>query len=396
MQGSPTPPVEHRATRRDLDRVLAKGASLNGVTRERSLLRRITFGLVTTIGLLAALELGLRVLVSKDALLFRWERPDGMLEYRGADQFSLKPGTAARIEDGPYTWEVKINDQYFRESSDTDRTAPAGQYRVLALGDSWVFGWSTTQGRTLCDDLEVKLAEAMGRPVDVMNMGQFGATAFDIYRNWRSVADVYAFDAVLVGRPHNDVTQRERKEERNAWLSGWAPRPSNSSYVYLALRRLLYQVRAPATAVDSNRIEGPGSDPGSRSAHEDIARVVTEAQSAGKVVWLLDWPTDANGAVGARAPTTPTPAWVALAKSHGILLSTQTLPQRSCWGFDDQAHPSEAGAMAIAVKLAEDIAAATETGTGAATPSCDDVPGVGPGKDGWPAPVIAPRGPPRP
>ena len=48
----------------------------------------------------------------------------------------------------PYTWEVQTNSLGLREDTDSPAANPAGTTRWLALGDSWVFGTSVTQGMT--------------------------------------------------------------------------------------------------------------------------------------------------------------------------------------------------------------------------------------------------------
>lgn len=339
---------------------------------------------VVTVGVLGVAEAVLRVVFRRDQLLLEWERPDGMLAWRASGEFSLRPGAVSDRKDGPYPWHVAINQQYFREDEPTAPDDPTA-WRVLALGDSWVFGWSTTQGKTLCDDLEGLLTTRLGREVDVLDMGQFGASAFDMYRNWRAVSATYHFDAVLLGRPHNEVTQRAQAAERATWLTRMAPSPTSSAFLYLAVRRALYQARAPAVAPD------PGRTDDLATSAEDIVRIVQEAQASGKAVWLVDWPTDARGR--GRAAMGTSEVWKRVSATTGVPAWGHTLGERSCWGFDDYAHPSEAGAMAVATMVARHVADPTLPAGMSPEPSCDEVPGVGPGKDGWPEPPIG-NGPP--
>ena len=67
----------------------------------------------------------------------------------------------------------------------------------------------------------------------------------------------------------------------------------------------------------------------------------------------------------------------------GVPYGGHALDARSCWGFTDRGHPSEAGARVIAETLAEVIATGKSIPDVRHAPRCDDVAEAGPGKPGW-------------
>jgi hypothetical protein len=56
------------------------------------------------------------------------------------------------------------------------------------------------------------------------------------------------------------------------------------------------------------------------------------------------------------------------------------LSQRSCFGFSDEAHPSEAGAQSAAMHVASVLRSGKSDVGWVASPSCDENAGIGPGK----------------
>ena len=78
--------------------------------------------------------------------------------------------------------------------------------------------------------------------------------------------------------------------------------------------------------------------------------------------------------------------WGVPLRDAGVQLTGHTLTERSCWGFEDVWHPSEAGHRVVAEVLADAMAGGATPGSILrSTPRCSAVLGIGPGKAGSPA-----------
>ncbi len=80
-------------------------------------------------------------------------------------RFPLPPGNAVE------SVVVSINDDGYRGAA---LARPAGGLRVAVFGDSFIEDDLTPQDETFCARLASRLAEALGRPVEVVNAGVFG------------------------------------------------------------------------------------------------------------------------------------------------------------------------------------------------------------------------------
>lgn len=338
------------------------------------MLRRALLGLLVTVVVLAAVEGVLRSIYSEEALLFEWERPAGMIQSSQMGGITARPDTVQSIKDGPYTWYVRSEKLGFREDAPVPRARPAGTFRVLALGDSWMFGYSIDQGKTIPDRLEALLPEALGvERVEVLNAGVFGSSAFDMLARYRQIVDAFEIDAVLLGTPHNAVRFRQAAAERSAWYQTAQDRPASSMRTYLLVRRWLAPLRSGMYAVS------PGGNEAA-AQHDDIRLLVRDARDRGLPVWFIEMPDNYAGASGGRFRGLE--PWRSSLEPLGVLTGGHALGERVCWGFEDLAHPSEAGAAAIAARMAEVVKAGRSIPVGA-TPTCAESPGIGPGKEGW-------------
>lgn len=338
------------------------------------MLRRALLGLLVAVVALAAAEGALRAIYSEEALLFEWERPDGLIETSRMGGIAARPDTVQSIQDGPYTWYVRSEKLGFREATLVPRERPAGTYRVLALGDSWMFGYSVDQGKTIPDRLEALLPEALGvARVEVLNAAVFGSSAFDMLARYRQIVDAFEIDAVLLGTPHNTVRFRAAAAERAAWYQSAHDRPASAMRTYLLVRRWLAPLRSGMYAVPPEGDEG-------EAQRADIRLLVADARDRGLPVWFIEMPNNWSQSSGGRFDGLV--RWRSTLEPLGVLTSGHALGERACWGFEDLAHPSEAGAAAIAARMAEVVKAGRSIPVGA-TPTCAESPGVGPGKDGW-------------
>ncbi len=336
------------------------------------MLRKALLGLLLAAGALAVVEGGLRAVYSVDALLFEWERPTGLIATSLTGGVVTRPGMAEARTDGPYPWRVQLNEMGFRE----DRTIPraeAGVYRVLALGDSWMFGFSVDQGKTVPDVLEGLLPAKLGVDrVEVVNAGVFGSSAFDMLARYRQLVETYDFDAVLLGTPHNSARFRELEDQRAAWYRQVRAGPASTLRLYLLVRWWMAPYRAGLYAE-------PPSGAGREPEFADIRALAVDAGARGMPVWFVEMP---NNLPQAQAGFDGVPDWRAALEPAGVLFGGHALGERACWGFYDEGHPSEAGAYAIAARMAEVVASGRTLPVGA-EPRCADGPAAGPTKPGW-------------
>lgn len=108
-------------------------------------------------------------------------------------------------EEHEFVVPVQINDAGRR---DLDRTLdkPAGTYRILLLGDSFVEALQVPIEQTFARGLEQRLGAQIGRPVEVVSMGVSGYGTAGEYLWYRDVGRRFHPDLVLLSfYPGNDV-----------------------------------------------------------------------------------------------------------------------------------------------------------------------------------------------
>ena len=333
-------------------------------------LRRVLFSLFVSTGLLGGAELALRLVVPRDTLLFSWEKSDAVLQAQtGASPRDVrllpKPNSSRSDRDGEHLWSTQINAQGFRGSTPTVPSAP-DRYRVLAVGDSWVYGISTSQGHTFAERLEAELGEVDGRRAEVINAGVPSFSAFDMLVRYHDAMAWLKVDALLVGAPHNEGIQSARAALRKRWYAGIEAGPQSELFLYLGLRRMLAWARTPRYA--------PGLDATAASAAmADLRALIEDGTKRGLAVVFVAWGNRwENGGV--------TRGDLSQWRGLGAPLAAVGLSQRSCFGFSDEAHPSEAGAYSAAVHVASVLRSGQSDSTWVDRPSCDDNGAVGPAK----------------
>ncbi len=344
--------------------------------------RRLWMSLIVLLILLGALEIGLRLAIPEEELTFVWEREDGMLMVDATSRTYLpRPGASEERRDGPYAWAYRMNSQGFRENAEIPAAKPAGQYRILSIGDSWMFGITTDQEKNLQAGMEAILsgrAEAPvgGRSVEVINAGVPGASAYDMLVRWRLLGPQFEHDAVLLSVPHNSARQGSAAAQRGMFYEGWQGAPYVPLWTYLGLRRLIVPWTRRDLRLSTAEVH--------RAVLEDLQVIVREARAAGKAVLVGVWPGHRNEALFNPAPM-EYPLWRDNLTAAGAIVTGHRLRSPACYGWMDMGHGSESGYRA----LAEVLSAALLSGQGAPDlrdqPRCEDVPGHGPGKpDSWP------------
>ncbi len=331
--------------------------------------RRALYGLGIAALSLLLVEGVVRLVVPTRALQFQWEQPDGLLALTEELHAQVPPEVQREFMDGPYPWRVRTNAQGLREDAEIPAAIPLGERRILAVGDSWIYGWSVDQGHTIPDLLEGLLPQRLGvERVQVVNGGVPYASTLDMLLRWRELRATLDLDGVLLGTSHNTMQlhlQRDRRALAHAPSLGAPPSPVRS---YMLLRRLLARWTRPASGHPST--EGPG--PAIRDMmREDMARLVSEIQAEGLDLWFLQMPATLDQPAPLKRTWAP---FVPALRSLGVPMAGHSLEQRSCWGYEDLGHPSAAGAAALAAVAAELIATGATQATIDAQPSCDGLP----------------------
>jgi len=325
---------------------------------------------------LAVLEGVLRVTVAESDLLFAWEHPEGMIELLGGRVY-VRKSSDQHATDGTYPYKYRTNSLGLREDQELMRPIPEGSERYLALGDSWMFGTSVTQGKTLPDQLEVELGRLRGAAVEVVNAGIPGGSAFDMLARWNELGTQYAFDGVIFNIPHNLSRQQEVSESRKQLFQPGAGAPYVNWRTYLVVRRIVAPWTRPRYA--------PGTtDEPVDEMMADLQTIVAQATAKGMSVTAIEDPGRLQDALGVVRRLDR--RWRETLEPAGVIFAGHALNTRDCWGFQDHGHPGESGVKALSVVVAEALIAGTSTDGLQTEPRCAEVEGVGPGKAGWPVP----------
>lgn len=129
--------------------------------------------------------------------LARYTEPDPLLGWR------KRPGAHVTYHRREYTTEVSINAHGLR-GPDRAYQAPPGTFRVLALGDSFVEGYSVSQDETVTARLERLLTGPRCR-VQVLNGGTAAYSTDQEYLFYREEGSRYSPQVVLLFLYYNDI-----------------------------------------------------------------------------------------------------------------------------------------------------------------------------------------------
>ena len=261
---------------------------------------------------------------------------EGLLRRFGArrlpnsDLYELDPDTGKRMRAGwqghEFGVEVLINSLSLR-NPETTYAKPPGRYRILALGDSWTFGFRVAEPDSYPRQLERVLnerARARGDPArfEVINSGVIGYATTQEAAYLRARGRRFEPDLVLVAYyPVNDTDLKHEKYARYNRLRAIHPRLLELYRLprRLHLRRFVkgvggglrdrwQQTRARLFAIRRSEAAGlpavgalpPASDwtrdyveggrgwEAARSALHEIGRITPELRARGLVVLLPD------------------------------------------------------------------------------------------------------------
>lgn len=119
-----------------------------------------------------------------------------------------RPGARATYRRREYTAEVEINSHGLRDRERPYEAAP-GVFRVLALGDSFVEGYSVALQDTVGQVLEHDLA-GPSCPVEVVNAGTSGWSTDQEYLFYKDEGSRYGAQVVVLFFYYNDVLFNDR------------------------------------------------------------------------------------------------------------------------------------------------------------------------------------------
>jgi len=114
--------------------------------------------------------------------------------------YELRPGSRARY----LGHEVRINALGMRDD-ETSVRKPPGRFRILALGDSHLFGWGVGQDESFAQVLERRLEELAPGRFEVLDAGVPGYNTVMEARYFELHADELEPDLVLVHYVDNDM-----------------------------------------------------------------------------------------------------------------------------------------------------------------------------------------------
>jgi lysophospholipase L1-like esterase len=118
--------------------------------------------------------------------------------------FAADPELGYRLEPGSIGWfgaagvSGTVN-RHGQRDDDFPEAKPAGELRILALGDSFTMGSNVAQDATWPQVLERLLAQELERPVQVINAGVGGYHPFHYARSYELDGRRFAPDLVVVG-----------------------------------------------------------------------------------------------------------------------------------------------------------------------------------------------------
>ena len=333
-------------------------------------------GLVVASAVLLGAELTLRSTVDENELLLAWERSNGEMTIDPrSGMLNLRRNTKIARGDGHYMWEATLNGQGLRANGEWPRSRQPGVPRWMLLGDSWAYGVSTRQEAALATRLEGALARQLGvARVEVVNTGVPGASAWDVRARWHALADQIDVDGVVLKIPANRGSAALRDARRSQ-------RPPPPGY-------LLRGVRRAVLGLVMLRDDPWRSDPVPAGEDlDEILALIREIRARQLPVVALVAPQDrADATRHAQARGTPDEPntavsqrwahWSRALEPTGAWIAGHALPERSCFGYVDQAHPSERGAVVLAETVASRVALGRWWPALAYEPRCSDVQGV--------------------
>jgi hypothetical protein len=126
------------------------------------------------------------------------DRAVGALLYRDAagEGLVFPPGSEFRLQSAEFDCAVKINALGFRDREFGPK--PEGRTRILAVGDSFTYGWGVEASESWPKVLEARLRQ-LGHDVEVANLGKPGASPAEYAAIAGRAVPVLKPDLLIVG-----------------------------------------------------------------------------------------------------------------------------------------------------------------------------------------------------
>ncbi|MEN8160198.1 MAG: SGNH/GDSL hydrolase family protein [Myxococcota bacterium] len=143
--------------------------------------------------------------------------------WNGTLRWALRPDLeidATNLFAGPAagdaaTWTLATNSRGYRTPEFTNAAAP-DRLRVVTVGDSNTMGWLLDGDQAYPRRLEAHLADALGAPVEVINLGVGGYTSFSCVKTLFRVALPLEPDALVISCGANDPQRLATSDEAYA------------------------------------------------------------------------------------------------------------------------------------------------------------------------------------
>jgi hypothetical protein len=170
--------------------------------RVRALVPNLALAAVSLAAVFAGLEVAARVAERGRGGGKEQDEASRYVEHDPRLGWRKKPGAKVRYRRREYEVEVAVNSQGLRDP-ERPRDVP-GTFRVLALGDSFVEGYTVAVDRTVTQVLERSL-KAGGCPVEVLNGGTAAYSTDQEYLFYLAEGVKYSPRVVLLFAYYNDV-----------------------------------------------------------------------------------------------------------------------------------------------------------------------------------------------
>lgn len=130
----------------------------------------------------------------------------------------MQPGNTEVYDTQEFTVTARMSSQGLR-NPEVVSTKPSGTYRVLALGDSFTFGWGVREEETWVRIVEQKLNEKPGRRIEIVNAGAPGLGLDGIVWACQAYMDRFDVDAVILGMyGTDDLYQAASWKQNITWV----------------------------------------------------------------------------------------------------------------------------------------------------------------------------------
>ena len=179
-------------------------------SRSREWMFRLILMAISLLVVMSTLEIAARFLRSRQQGGKEGREDSLYKEYDPALGWRKKKNGGATYKRREYTVDVRINSQGLRDPERSVEPRP-GTFRVLALGDSFMEGYTVNLGETLTQKLEGRL-NAAGCRAEVINGGTSAYSTDQEYLFYRTDGARYRPALVLLFFFWNDVIYTDRQD----------------------------------------------------------------------------------------------------------------------------------------------------------------------------------------